>query len=461
MAAYNVSPVNMFIKPTAPAHSIYHNPSANHHATVGVKKILIAFLLLGSIHFSFAQKAPFDSLYARQMVDTLASPYLLGRGYYREGDEKAANIIATEFYKNKVEPFQKLNYYQQFHFSVNTFPHTVNVSLDGKALKPGADFIISAGCPTYVGTHKVIAADSNTFNKPKKLAKFLKKQYANYFVLFNLKGVKVESTKKLLQKIIATNSIGAAGIAEVKPKLTWDISTTVSPFPGVEILSSAITKYPKTISLDVQNKFLADYTGRNVAGFVKGTEKPDSFLVFSAHYDHLGIMGHEAIFTGANDNASGCAMLLSLAKYYAAHPAKYSIAFIAFGGEELGLLGSFHYVEKPMFPLSKIRFLVNLDILGTGDDGITVVNGSVFKDRFDTLVSLNNQYNLLKQVKIRGKAANSDHYPFTEKGVPSFFIYTMGGIQAYHDIYDRRETLPLNHFPQLFTLLTEFVKTFH
>ncbi|MNT70285.1 hypothetical protein D3C72_2086510 [compost metagenome] len=58
----------------------------------------------------------------------------------------------------------------------------------------------------------------------------------------------------------------------------------------------------------------------------------------------------------------------------------------------------------------------------------------------------------------RGKAANSDHYFFTEKGVPAFFIYTQGGIAAYHDIYDQARTLPLDHQEQLFELIVQFFK---
>lgn len=94
--------------------------------------------------------------------------------------------------------------------------------------------------------------------------------------------------------------------------------------------------------------------------------------------------------------------------------------------------------------------------MGTGDEGITVVNGAVFKKDFDALKEINNANNLLKDVKIRGKAANSDHYHFSEKGVKAFFIYTMGGIKAYHDVYDKAETLPLTKFEELFQLITRF-----
>jgi hypothetical protein len=97
-----------------------------------------------------------------------------------------------------------------------------------------------------------------------------------------------------------------------------------------------------------------------------------------------------------------------------------------------------------------------MDIMGTGEDGITVVNGSVFKPEFDALKKINDDNGFLKDVKIRGKAANSDHYLFAEKGVHACFIYTMGGIKAYHDIYDKSETLPLNKFEDLFSLIVHF-----
>ncbi len=86
---------------------------------------------------------------------------------------------------------------------------------------------------------------------------------------------------------------------------------------------------------------------------IKGTAIPDSFLVFSAHYDHLGQMGKDIYFPGANDNASGTSMLLNLAKYYSQNRPKYSVLFIAFGGEEAGLIGSEYYVKNPLVPLSK------------------------------------------------------------------------------------------------------------
>jgi aminopeptidase YwaD len=179
--------------------------------------------------------------------------------------------------------------------------------------------------------------------------------------------------------------------------------------------------------------------------------------VFSAHYDHLGGLGKESYFAGANDNASGITLLLELLEHYKANPVPYSIVFMFFGAEEAGLIGSKFYVENPLFALSKIKFLTNLDLVGTGIEGITVVNATIFPKEFALIESLNKAGNYFPQVKKRGKAANSDHYFFTEKGVKSFFIYAMGGIQAYHDVDDRAETLPLSHYEAFFKLLTGFV----
>jgi hypothetical protein len=85
-----------------------------------------------------------------------------------------------------------------------------------------------------------------------------------------------------------------------------------------------------------------------------------------------------------------------------------------------------------------------------------VVNGEIFKEHFQILESLNKEKNYVVSLQKRGKARNSDHYWFTERGVPAFFIYTLGGISYYHDILDRPETLPLTDFEDVFRLIVDF-----
>ena len=203
------------------------------------------------------------------------------------------------------------------------------------------------------------------------------------------------------------------------------------------------------------NEFIEDYQTQNVLGLIEGSN-PDSVIVLMAHYDHFGMMG-QAIFPGANDNASGVAMLLSLAQHYSDHQPKHSIIFAAFGAEELGLIGSKYFVDNPPINLSAIQFILNFDISGTGGDGIQVVNGSVYRSEFDHLVDLNRQNGLLPDVRIRGAACNSDHCNFDRINIPGFYMYTLGGIRAYHDVNDRAETLPLTEFDDYFRLMTLFI----
>jgi Zn-dependent M28 family amino/carboxypeptidase len=209
-------------------------------------------------------------------------------------------------------------------------------------------------------------------------------------------------------------------------------------------------------SLKVKSK-IEEVKTDNIYAFIPGKEIPDSFIVFTAHYDHLGNID-TTYFPGANDNSSGVAMLLDLMRYYKNNPTKYSVAFFFFTGEEIGLLGSKYYVEHPLFDLNRIKVLINLDLMGGGSEGIMVVNGKIFQDDFNTLKKINDEKGYNISIHSRGKAQNSDHYWFTEKGVKSFFIYTMGDIKAYHDIYDKANKLTFTNYETIFKLLIEWVK---
>jgi aminopeptidase YwaD len=364
-----------------------------------------------------------DSAYARQVIKKLCSKEFLGRGYVKDGVNKAAAYISGELKTIGLQKFDK-SYEQLYSFPVNTYPGKMSVTLNGRLLSPGKHYLVEPSARSSKGSYALVKRDSVTYTNELAASK--------------------------------TPSL----IVKKKKKLTYTVSTDMADETLVELLADSFPGDVKTIDLNVEAKFIPAFKCKNLAGYIKGTQQPDSFLVFTAHYDHLGTMGKEAWFPGANDNASGVSVLLNLAKYYAPHPPKYSVAFIFFSGEEAGLLGSRYYSAHPLFPLSNIKFLTNLDLLGTGDDGIMVVNATVFKSQFEKLNSINTEKNYVKQIKQRGKAANSDHYWFTEKGVPSFFIYTMGGIQAYHDIYDVEKTLPLTKYVEVCKLLIAFSASF-
>lgn len=371
--------------------------------------LTLLFLLFANV--LFAQ----DSVFVRRMVDTLTSPYFWGRGYTNDGMGKAGRFIAAQFKDYGLQPMGGKDYTQPFSFNANTFPGAMDLSINGTALVPGRDFIIGPASRGVKGEGMLVQKDSIHF-------------------------------------IDLKNRI----VVELQDKLTWSVEQGVADFTLVQVDKKALKSLPVTINIDEENKLVEGFKTGNICGIVKGTRKPDSVIMFTAHYDHLGGMGSKTYFPGANDNASGVSLLLSLARYYGQHPQPYSMAFICFSGEEAGLLGSKYFTENPLIPLPGIRFLVNLDLLGTGEEGIMVVNATVYPKEYGVLKKLNDQNHYLVKVASRGKAANSDHYFFTEKGVPAFYIYTMGGIRAYHDVFDISKTLPLNEYNNVFKLLVGF-----
>lgn len=396
-----------------------------------------------------------DSGYSRSIIQTLCSSSFHGRGYVQQGDQLAAQFIKKEFVTLGLKPISAAGYFQEFRFPVNTFPSKMMVKINNHELKAGEDYLVQPESPSCKGTFEVI---------------YIHKKRSLYSV-DELKGkwILLDTTDSPtpLSKLDYTEWLQEVqfikGIIEIVPKkLTWSVSRKQEKIPGISLLKKSVKDSIHHIKINIRAKFIPAHPTANVIGYIEGKTKKDSFLVVTAHYDHLGRMGSSTIFPGANDNASGVSMLLQLGKHYSKkeNQLDYSMLFIAFAGEEAGLIGSKYYVEHPLQDLTRIKFLMNMDLLGTGEDGMMVVNATEFPDAFKKLDSLNLAYGYLPKIGQRGKAANSDHYWFTEKGVPSFFCYTLGGISAYHDIYDIEKTLPLTKFQSLQQLFIAFLNSF-
>lgn len=417
--------------------------------------LLIILVTLCSILYSQ------DLEYAKSIVQKLASPEFKGRGYTENGNKLAAEYILDEYKKNGLIPFGK-SYFQKFNISVNTFPNDVLVIINGEVLKAGIDFLIESSSPGIKGKINIVKTDRAAIDTKEKLIDLIKKAGENFILIDNTtKSAENKELNKTIDDYISflkySPQIPCKGvIVYTREKLTWDSSTNINVRPVIIINKEMDLNSFNTVELKIDNKFIEKYETQNVIGYISGSLKPDSFIVVTAHYDHLGKMGKETYFPGANDNASGIAMILNLAKYYSKNQPKYSVVFISLAAEEIGLYGAKEFTENPLFKLDKIKFLVNFDLAGTGEEGIRVVNGSVYKDKFDLLSKINTENNLLPKVDIRGAACNSDHCLFHQKGVPCFYIYTQGGISAYHDVYDKYETLPLTEFIDYNTLMIKF-----
>jgi len=419
-----------------------------------MRKINFTIILACLSIFSFSQ----DIKYTNYLINSLSSPSMHGRGYVFKSDMTAAKFIKSELEKNKVLPFNE-KYFQFFELNTNTFPENMFVKLDKNELISGVDYLVATSSPTIKGNFKVEILDAKIISNKKKYRKFKQKKHSENFILIDTIGLNNLKFKETYDKIRNNNLLKAKGVIFIQDKnLTYVPSQIVKNFPVVEIKRESLPKKTKDINIDVKSDFLSNYKTQNIIGYIEG--EVDSFIVFSAHYDHIGHMGKDTYFPGANDNASGVAMVLDLAKTLNSRkkPPHYSIAFMFFSGEELGLLGSQYYTQNPVFELDKIKILFNLDMVGSGDKGITLVNGKVFTTEFDKLKNINDEKKYLPEVKSRGAAANSDHYFFYEKGVKAFFIYTRGEYKEYHNINDKAEKLPLNKFEELEQLLLDFIE---
>lgn len=402
-----------------------------------------------------AQKAELRAL--KHEISSLCSPTMAGRGYIGKGVDRAAQHIMRKFRDAGLKPVAAdSTFYQYYSFPVVTFPDSVMISIGKRELLPGEEFLVDAASNSYHGRLKMRRVN---LGQLKDLSAWEQaRMKLNDRRVFLLEGT--DSLSRLLK--INSRQLGeqlprGAYIIPQKGKMSWTVATDTMQSTLLYVQDSVIPKRARKLRVDVNSRLVPDQRCANVMAMVPGTRMPDSFIVITAHYDHLGKMGYDAVFPGASDNASGTAMLLQLAAHYAKNPASYSVLFIAFSGEEAGLLGSSYYVSHPIVPLEKMRFLVNLDIMGDARDGVTVVNATEFPREFSLLESLNRKGNYLPQIRSRGKAANSDHYHFSEAGVPAFFIYSNGGPGYYHDIFDRPNTLALTNIDKVMALLKDFV----
>jgi len=418
-----------------------------------------ALLLALPLH---AQPTTPDLAHARRTIEALASAEMHGRGYVQQGEHRAATYLRERLKQLGLQPLAP-NYTQPFTLDVNTFPGKMELAANnvmgphgGGALQPGSDFIAapnSAGGKVLY-TH-LLPLDTLVFTNPDTAVAWVRRPLHHQALLLTSRD---QARWSQLPPALRQQLDLFAQVVLV-PKLTASLASSQANNPRFEVLASRWPQGKKLVHWQLDAQLLHSYPTQNLAAVVRGSVQPDSFLVVSAHYDHLGMMGSKTYFPGANDNASGVALLLELAAHYAqpANRPAYSVAFLLFGAEEAGLVGSSYFVQHPLLPLPRIKFLLNLDLLGTGEEGATVVNGRVHEAAFRQLTALNDAQHYLPRLTARGPAANSDHFPFSEAGVPAFFMYTRGGSLAYHDVHDQPAALSLAGFAGAYGLARDFL----
>ncbi|HSJ13753.1 MAG TPA: M20/M25/M40 family metallo-hydrolase [Longimicrobiales bacterium] len=190
-----------------------------------------------------------------------------------------------------------------------------------------------------------------------------------------------------------------------------------------------------TASFTIRNQ-LREVQSRNVIAKLTGTERPDEYIIYTAHWDHLGrdtTRSGDQIFNGALDNASGTAAMLEIAKAFAQNQPrpKRSILFLAVTAEEKGLLGAKYYAENPLYPLTQTLANINMDGVNqwgrTSDLGVIGLGNSTLDDVLALAVAPRGRTLAPDAEPEKGFYYRSDHFEFAKQGVPA--LYIRGGTQ--------------------------------
>ncbi len=202
---------------------------------------------------------------------------------------------------------------------------------------------------------------------------------------------------------------------------------------------------------------------KNVGAVLEGAGPlSDETLIIGAHYDHLGFGGSDSrspgskeIHNGADDNASGAASLIEIARRLAARPEKLPrrVLFLAFTGEEMGLLGSAHYVREPLYPLDKTVAMLNMDMVGRLTDRKLIVYGTGTSSQFEPLVEQFAKQQDFKLTKHASGFGPSDQSSFYAAHIPVLHFFT-GSHADYHLPSDDFEKLNISGMREIEELVT-------
>lgn len=437
-------------------------------------------------------------------VKYLASPALRGRGTGAPGLEKAAGYIAKQFRADKLKPPTKEGYFQRFPVTTNAKlgPNNRLEWSDAsgkKALKPEQDFIpFNFSLSGKVEGNLVFAGygitapeyhydDYAGIDAKGKIVVVLRHEPQENDEKSVFNGKTLTEHAQFWSKAVNAKQHGAAGLILVndqanhkdQPDGLEKFGRAVGPadagIPFLQVkadiaekwveeggkklndLEAAIDKDLKPQSFALPQAVAVSGTVavvrerkvvRNVVAYLPGETK--EYVIIGAHYDHLGLGEQNSMapklagtpHPGADDNASGTAGVLELARRFASEPKhKRGILFLAFAGEELGLLGSRYYVDHPELPLSDAVAMINLDMIGRPRDHKIYVGGVRSGSSFKELVEVSLPKHQMKpDYSGMGETGASDHQSFATKQVPALFFFS--GLHAdYHKPSDTWEKI--------------------
>ena len=471
-----------------------------------MKKLSLCMAALSLTACAFAQKNTGDpQTYARYIsaedarkhLSILASDAFEGRETGKPGAEKAANYIAAEFKKLGLQAPVNGSYFLDVPLTENSTK--ITLSVNGQEAANGKDFFASRGAATdksfegsevvFIGygtdgevaatdlTNKILLwinedkpEEGKTPNTSYRLStartQILKNlQSKNPALILGVNGEISNVLKKFGSSVTAARLSIKSDAA--KPAGTQAVVLNISPAIADQILKSSGKTYDqiKTAALqslkaDIKINIHTDtkeVKAVDVLGFMPGTDLKDEVLIFSAHYDHIGLVSDpnakDKVNNGADDDGSGTTGILEIARAFSAakkagHGPRRSVLFLGNVGEEKGLLGSEYYSEHPVFPLANTITDLNIDMIGrVGYEYIgkpdsanyvyTIGSAMLSKELHQINEEANNKYVHIEQDYKYDDPNDpnrfyyrSDHYNFAKHGVPIIFYFN-----GVHDDY--------------------------
>ena len=262
-------------------------------------------------------------------------------------------------------------------------------------------------------------------------------------------------------------------VARLRPPRLGEAPNSIG-IPAIQVLDrDDITEWLDSQDLTIElEAVVAPLRARayNVAGRLEGRDPMlrDEIIVVGAHYDHLGLGGpgslapdEEAVHNGADDNASGTTLLLEIARYFAADPGRRparSLVFVAFSAEEMGLLGSEHFVSHPPFPLDQVTAMLNFDMVGRLRNGRVQIFGTESAEEFEPVLDSLDAHSPLAFSYVGGGYGPSDQTSFYSRKIPVLHLFT-GTHSEYHRPEDDWELINAEGLAQVGEFAIELIGT--
>jgi hypothetical protein len=217
----------------------------------------------------------------------------------------------------------------------------------------------------------------------------------------------------------------------------------------------------KTVQIKVNADYIANAETSNIIGILEGSDAnlKDEYILIGAHLDHLGAQGDDTFFPGANDNASGAAVLLKLAEKLVLEEArpKRSVIFAVFSAEEMGVIGAEYFKSHLQIGTGDIKLMINLDCVGYGEQ-IYIYGKDSFPTLHEEVITLDRLETNIMNTYSEPIPSGTDAYPFFESGIPVLYFESVNTFEHTHTVKDTPDTLNKDMMEKLADLLFEYVK---